>query len=424
MRPSKEKARVLVIEDDEAQRSLLTGFLARQGFEASSACSGAEALAQFKEQPWDVALLDFRLPDMNGLEVLSRMRQLQPEIPVILITAFGTIEMAVKAMKTGASDFLSKPVDLDLLLVRLGQIRERSELMQENRELRERLSERYRPSHIISASPLMEEVLGIVSRVAPSSSTVLIRGESGTGKELIAAAIHHASPRHDRPFIKVNCSALPETLLESELFGHEKGAFTGALQRRIGRLEAAQGGTLFLDEVGDLPPQIQTKLLRFLQEREFERLGSNAPIQVDVRVIAATHRELEAAVKEGGFRQDLYYRLQVIPIFLAPLRERREDIPPLIDHFLRKYREREGKEIAGISPEARHFLLTYDYPGNVRELENMVERAVVLCRREVIGLEDLPLTLREARTQGSASPPEKPGLPHAVSNLEKDWKKI
>jgi len=418
MKMSKERGRVLVVEDDEAQRTLLCGFLARQGFEASSASSGAEALAKLKGESWDLALLDFRLPDMDGLEALSQIRRIQPEIPVIFITAFGTIEVAVNAMKAGASDFLTKPIDLDILLLSMDRIGEKAALIQENRELRERLAERYRPSNIIYGSPQMEEVLGIVARVAPSSSTVLIRGESGTGKELIAAAIHYASPRHEKPFIKVNCSALPETLLESELFGHERGAFTGALQRRIGRLEAADGGTLFLDEVGDLPPQIQTKLLRFLQGKEFERLGSNTPIQVDVRIIAATHRDLEAAVKEGGLRQDLYYRLQVIPIFLPPLRERREDIPPLIDHFLRKYSERDGKEISGVSPEARHFLLTYDYPGNVRELENVVERAVVLCRRGVITLGDLPLPLREAKVQNSAL--EQSGLPLAVANLEKD----
>jgi two-component system NtrC family response regulator len=414
----KEKGKVLVIEDDEAQRLLLTGFLARQGFEARPASSAQEALAELKTGLFDLALLDFRLPDADGLQLLSGMRKIQPGIPVVFITAFGTIEVAVAAMKQGASDFLTKPIDLDLLLVSLDRILEKSSLVRENRELKERLAERYRPANIVYSSPQMEEVLGIVSRVASSSSTVLIRGESGTGKELVAAAIHYASPRHNHPFIKVNCGALPETLLESELFGHEKGAFTGALQRRIGRLEAADGGTLFLDEVGDLPLSVQTKLLRFLQEREFERLGSNTPIQVDVRIIAATHRDLEAAVREEGFRQDLYYRLQVIPIFLPPLRERREDIPPLLDHFLRKVCEREGKEISGVSPEARHFLLTYDYPGNVRELENIIERAVVLSRKGIIGLEDLPLPLREGRAQ---DPPDREAnLPSSVANMEKD----
>ena len=414
----KTQGKVLVIEDDKPQRLLLTDFLSGQGFDAQAAPSGQEALTTLREQPYDLALLDLRLSDMDGLEVLSQLRKLQPEIPVIIITAFGTIEVAVSAMKMGASDFLTKPIDLDLLLLSLDRILERSELARENRELKERLAERYRPSNIIYSSSQMEEVIGMVSRVAQSSSTVLIRGESGTGKELIASAIHYAGPRHDRPFIKVNTGALPETLLESELFGHERGSFTGALQRRIGRLEAADGGTLFLDEIGDLPPSVQIKLLRFLQEKEFERLGSNTPLRVDVRIIAATHRDLEAAVRQGSFRQDLYYRLQVIPIFLPPLRLRREDIPPLIDHFLRKVCEREGKELPGLSPEARHFLLSYEYPGNVRELENILERAVVLSRRGIITLEDLPLALREGRARDPAE--EESALPSAVANLEKD----
>jgi two-component system NtrC family response regulator len=414
----KGQGKVLVIEDDKPQRLLLTDFLSGQGFDAQAVPSGQEALATLREQPYDLALLDLRLSDMDGLEVLSQLRKLQPEIPVIIITAFGTIEVAVSAMKMGASDFLTKPIDLDLLLLSMGRILERSELARENRELKERLAERYRPSNIIYSSSQMEEVIGMVSRVAQSSSTVLIRGESGTGKELIASAIHYAGPRHDRPFIKVNTGALPETLLESELFGHERGSFTGALQRRIGRLEAADGGTLFLDEIGDLPSSVQIKLLRFLQEKEFERLGSNTPLRVDVRTIAATHRDLEAAIRQGSFRQDLYYRLQVIPIFLPPLRLRREDIPPLIDHFLRKVCEREGKELPGLSPEARHFLLSYEYPGNVRELENIVERAVVLSRRGIITLEDLPLALREGRARDHEE--EESALPSAVANLEKD----
>ena len=410
--------KVLVIEDDKAQRLLLTGFLSNQGFEAQSAPSGQDALARLQAEPYDLTLLDFRLPDIDGLELLSKLRKLQPEIPVIMITAFGTIEVAVSAMKMGVFDFLTKPINLDVLLDSMKGTLERSQLVRESKELKGRPAERYRPSNIIYASPRMEEVMDMVSRVAQFSSTVLIRGESGTGKELIASAVHHASRRHDRPFIKVNCSALPETLLESELFGHEKGSFTGALQRRIGRLEAADGGTLFLDEIGDLPFTVQIKLLRFLQEKEFERLGSNTPLRVDVRIIAATHCDLEAAVRQRTFREDLYYRLVVVPIFLPPLRERPGDIPPLIDHFLRKVCEREGKEMPGISPEARDFLLSYDYPGNVRELENMVERAVVLSRRGVITLEDFPLPLREGGTSDHAQ--QESALPSAVANLERD----
>jgi len=411
----KDLGKVLVIEDEKAQWLILTGFLSHQGFEADWASSGQEALARLQAEPYDLVLLDFRLPDMDGLDLLSKLRKLQPEIPVIMITAFGTIEVAVSAMKVGVFNFLTKPINLDVLLDSMKGALERSQLV---RERKGRPAERYRPSNIIYSSSRMEAVMEMVSRVAQFSSTVLIRGESGTGKELIASAIHHASRRHDRPFIKVNCSALPETLLESELFGHEKGAFTGALQRRIGRLEAADGGTLFLDEIGDLPFTVQIKLLRFLQEKEFERLGSNTPLRVDVRVIAATHHDLEAAVRKRSFREDLYYRLVVVPIFLPPLRERPEDIPPLIDHFLHKVCEREGKEIPGVSPEARDFLLAYDYPGNVRELENMVERAVVLSRRGTITLEDLPVVLREGRAPDQAK--GESGLPSAVANLEKD----
>jgi len=411
----KDLGKVLVIEDEKAQWLILTGFLSHQGFEADWASSGQEALARLQAEPYDLVLLDFRLPDMDGLDLLSKLRKLQPEIPVIMITAFGTIEVAVSAMKVGVFNFLTKPINLDVLLDSMKGALERSQLV---RERKGRPAERYRPSNIIYSSSRMEAVMEMVSRVAQFSSTVLIRGESGTGKELIASAIHHASRRHDRPFIKVNCSALPETLLESELFGHEKGAFTGALQRRIGRLEAADGGTLLLDDIGDLPFTVQIKLLRFLQEKEFERLGSNTPLRVDVRVIAATHHDLEAAVRKRSFREDLYYRLVVVPIFLPPLRERPEDIPPLIDHFLHKVCEREGKEIPGVSPEARDFLLAYDYPGNVRELENMVERAVVLSRRGTITLEDLPVVLREGRAPDQAK--GESGLPSAVANLEKD----
>ena len=387
----KDLGKVLVIEDEKAQWLILTGFLSHQGFEADWASSGQEALARLQAEPYDLVLLDFRLPDMDGLDLLSKLRKLQPEIPVIMITAFGTIEVAVSAMKVGVFNFLTKPINLDVLLDSMKGALERSQLV---RERKGRPAERYRPSNIIYSSSRMEAVMEMVSRVAQFSSTVLIRGESGTGKELIASAIHHASRRHDRPFIRVNCSALPETLLESELFGHEKGAFTGALQRRIGRLEAADGGTLFLDEIGDLPFTVQIKLLRFLQEKEFERLGSNTPLRVDVRVIAATHHDLEAAVRQRSFREDLYYRLVVVPIFLPPLRERPEDIPPLIDHFLHKVCEREGKEIPGVSPEARDFLLAYDYPGNVRELENMVERAVVLSKKGIITAADFPIHVR------------------------------
>jgi two-component system NtrC family response regulator len=302
-------------------------------------------------------------------------------------------------MKEGALDYLTKPIDLDELLVIFQKVIEHSNLVRENKELKRQLQERYVFNNIVYESPKMEEVMGLIARVAPSQATILIRGESGTGKELIAHAIHYASPRLGRPLVKVNCSAIPETLLESELFGHEKGAFTGAIQRRIGRFEEAEGGSIFLDEIGDLAPGTQIKLLRILQEKEFQRLGSNLTLKTDVRVIAATHRDLEEAMKKGQFREDLYYRLNVISLYLPPLRERREDIPLLIDYFLKKYSRQNQKSISDISKDARNLLLHHPYPGNVRELENLIERAVVLCREEIITTQDLPFHLKEGKPE-------------------------
>jgi two-component system NtrC family response regulator len=338
-----------------------------------------------------------------------------------MMTAYGSVETAVASMKAGALDYLTKPIDLDELLLIFQKALERSKLVQENRDLRARLQERYALGNIVYGSPGMEEVMGLVSRVAPSQATVLITGESGTGKELIANALHHASPRSGRPLVKVNCAALPEPLLESELFGHEKGAFTGALQRRIGRFEEADGGTVFLDEIGDLSPGTQVKLLRILQEKEFQRLGSNATLKTDVRVLTATHRNLEEAKTKGLFREDLYYRLNVISIHLPPLRERREDIPLLIDHFLKKFSKENQKAISDISKEARSLLLRYPYPGNIRELENLIERAVVLCREEIITTQDLPFHLREGRSERMEGlPPKEKGLMDTLEEVEKD----
>jgi two-component system NtrC family response regulator len=316
-------------------------------------------------------------------------------------------------MKAGAYDYLTKPIELDELVHLIHRIAERQQLLTEVQELRTQLRERFRVEGIIGESSRMQELLSLVARVAPTPSTVLIRGESGTGKELIAKALHYNSPRRDRPFLKVNVSALPETLLESELFGHEKGAFTGAAERRIGRFEAADGGTLFLDEIGDLPVALQVKLLRVLQEREIERLGSQRPIAVDIRILAATNQDLERAVRERHFREDLYYRLNVFPIVLPPLRERREDLPLLIEFLLHKFAARLGKPVISISREAMDVLMKYDYPGNVRELENILERAIILARHDAIYVEDLPLHLRDAapesageRTTGHVSLPE------------------
>jgi len=387
---------ILIVDDEKAQRDMVCGFLRKEGFQVLGAANGQEALEILRSRSIDMVLSDFRMPGLSGLELLQSARKINPETPVVIVTAYGTVDSAVQAMKEGAYDYLTKPIQLDELLQLIRRIEERQHLVREVKELKEKLLERFRFDNIVGSSGKMQEVLGLVARVAPSDSTVLIRGESGTGKELIAKALHYNSPRSRGPFIKVNIAALPETLLESELFGHEKGAFTGAVEMRRGRFEAAHGGTLFLDEIGDLSPSLQVKLLRVLQEREFERLGSTRPIQVDIRILAATNRNLEKAVQEKQFREDLYYRLNVVPIFLPPLRERREDIPDLLDHLLRKFSQAQRKKVEGISREALDLLLKYSYPGNVREMENLIERAVILTRHNVIGPEDLPAYLRES----------------------------
>ncbi len=416
-----EKAKILIAEDEKNQRDLLEGFLKKEGFSVDAVANGREALQKLEGNFFDIALIDYKMPELDGLQTLREIRRLYPDLPVVMMTAYGTVETAVASMKEGALDYLTKPVDLEELLLILQKVMERSSLIRENKELRARLQERYMFNNIVYGSPKMEEVMGLVARVAPSQATVLIRGESGTGKELIANAIHYTSPRSKKPLVKVSCSAIPETLLESELFGHEKGAFTGATQRRIGRFEEAESGTIFLDEIGDLSPSIQVKLLRILQEKEFQRLGSNLTLKTDVRVITATHRNLEEAVKNGYFREDLYYRLNVISIHLPPLRERKEDIPLLIDYFLKKYSKENQKSLSDISKEARAMILRYSYPGNVRELENLIERAVVLCRGEVITTQDLPFHLQEGKSERLREFPKKEkSLPESLEEIEKD----
>jgi DNA-binding NtrC family response regulator len=416
-----EKAKILIAEDEKTQRDLLEGFLKKEGFSVDAVSNGREFLHRLEGDFFDVALIDYKMPELDGLQTLREIRRLYPQLPVVMMTAYGTVETAVASMKEGALDYLTKPIDLDELLLILQKVIERCNLIQENKVLKAQLQERYTFSNIIYGSPKMQEVMGLVARVAPSQATVLIRGESGTGKELIANAVHYASSRSKMALVKVNCSAIPETLLESELFGHEKGAFTGAAQRRIGRFEEADGGTLFLDEIGDLLPGTQVKLLRILQEKEFQRLGSNQMLKTDVRVIAATHQDLEEAMKKGQFREDLYYRLNVISVSLPPLRERKEDIPLLIDYFLKKYSKANQKSISDISKEARNLFLRYPYPGNVRELENLIERAVVLCRGEVITTQDLPFHLKEEKPEGSWESAKKAkNLPESLEEIERD----
>jgi len=414
------KVQILIVDDEAVQREMLEGFLVKQGYIAEEAADGPTAVRKFKESFFDFVLTDLRMPGMDGIQLLKELRRVNPEVIVVILTAYGTIGTAVEAMKEGAYDYLTKPVDLDELLILIQRVERERELNRENRELKEQLRERFKVDYIISASRRMQEALNLVGRVAPSPATVLILGESGTGKELIARALHFSSPRADRPFVKVNCAALPENLLESELFGHEKGAFTGALGRRIGRFEQAHGGSIFLDEIGDLSPSLQMKLLRVLQEKEFERVGSNQTIRSDVRVMAATHRNLEENIRKGTFREDLYYRLNVVTISLPPLRDRKEDILPLVDHFLKKYNRENQKQITAISKEARDLLLRYDYPGNVRELENILERAVVLSRGSTLSAQDLPANLREDRAEmGPDRSAEAGSLPRRLESLER-----
>jgi two-component system NtrC family response regulator len=414
-----KKLNILVVEDGHSQREMLRDFLRKEGHTVGEAENGDQAIRRVRDGHYDLILLDYRMPMMNGMQVLQAVKGINPEIDVVIITAYGTIETAVDAMKAGALDYITKPVEFEELLLLVDRVSERRTLLKENEILREQLGEKgVTTDQIIYKSPQMSALINMAGRVAASRATVLLQGESGTGKELLARLIHNLSPRSDRRIIAVNCGALHENLLESELFGHEKGAFTGATARRIGRFEEADGGTLFLDEIGELSQTIQVKLLRFLQEHEFQRLGGNQTFRSDVRVISATNRDLVQRVKEGVFREDLFYRLNVVMISIPPLRERKDDILPLIDHFLRRYAEENGKEIAGLSSEAQDVLLKYDYPGNVRELENIIERAVVIARDAVIAVEDLPFRegMEEGRTGGKS---EEGLLRGSIEELEK-----
>lgn len=384
---------ILLIDDEPAQITSIKSFLKRRNYSVLTANSGREGMALIYEGNIDLVFTDFRMPEMNGLEVVKAIKEFNPEILVVVMTAFSDIEDAVKVMKEGAFDYLAKPVNLDELESLVNKAREYRYLVSENKLLKEQIKEKYKFDSIISQSSEMEEVINTAGRVAKSKATVLIRGESGTGKELIAKAIHYSSDRKDKALITVNCAALSENLLESELFGHEKGSFTGATTQRIGRFEQADGGSLFIDEVGDIAPQTQVKLLRALQFGEFQRVGGTETIKTDVRVITATNRNLEEMIRKAIFREDLYYRINVITITIPPLRERKTDIPILIDHFLDKYSRENDKKISGLSKEAMDQLMRYHFPGNIRELENIIERAVVMARGEIITSGDLPASL-------------------------------
>jgi two-component system NtrC family response regulator len=414
-------ARLLVVDDDPSQREMLADFFRDLGAEVREAESGIEALETVRRLGPDVVVTDLRMPGLDGAELLREIKKINPDIGVVLVTAYGTVQGAVQCLRDGADDYLLKPLELDEVEHVVRRTLEQRHLTRENRELKRRLGEIESVPGIVTSGGLMAEVLSTVDRVARSTISVLIQGESGTGKELIARAIHAAGPRAKGPFVAVNAAALSPTLLESELFGHEKGAFTGANRARSGRFEAASGGTLFLDEIGDLPADVQVKLLRVLQERSVERVGSNQPIPVDVRVIAATHQDLLARVKDGEFREDLYYRLVVVAIELPPLRRRRGDVPLLVDHFLAKHRDVTEEEGKRFSREAMDLLLRYDFPGNVRELENIVQRCMVLARGDQITTADLPpmVASSESEALDSGLGDEEGSLPGRLAALER-----
>ncbi len=410
---------ILIIDDEKIQREILTGYLKKKGFHIYSASNGDEGINIARENIIDIILSEYKMPDKTGLEVLEEVKKINPEISFVIITAYGTVENAVRAMRLGAADYISKPVDLDELDILIEKIIERKNLMSENKMLRSQLQDKYKISSVISNSPKMEEVISVAARVAESKATVLITGENGTGKEVLAKSIHFISPRKNKPFIVVNIPALSETLLESELFGHEKGAFTGADSMKKGRFELADGGTIFLDEIGDMSVSTQVKLLRVLQEQQIERVGSGETMDIDVRIIAATNRNLEEKIKDGTFREDLYYRLNIVFIKIPPLRERKEDILPLIEFFMDKYAKENKKEKIEISKDAADYLLKYSYPGNVRELENIIERAVVLARGSMITLNDLPMTVKGLSEENQFPDSEGGPLTDQVEALEK-----
>ncbi len=412
-----KKSSILLIDDDDSLRRVMEFSLVEAGYRVQAAASGEDGLRLLEKESFDAVITDITMPGMNGMEVLARVHERDERLPVVVITAYGTIESAVLAMKKGAFDYITKPFNRDELRLTLDKALRMRRLEKENAELRAEVTDRYCFESIIGVSEKIKDVLALAGRVAASDASVLITGESGTGKELLAKGIHYNSPRSGGPFVAVNCAAIPENLIESELFGHVKGAFTGAVKDREGKFEAAAGGTLFLDEIGDLRIDLQAKILRALQERQVDRVGGNRPIDLDVRVIAATNKDIERAVKEGGFREDLYYRLSVVTLHMPPLRERRDDIPLLVNHFLKKYNT--GTELR-IDAGALSTMKTYGWPGNVRELENVIERASVLKRGNVITLADLPEKLKKEKTEVESIILNLPDEGISLEDLEKN----
>jgi two-component system response regulator HydG len=419
-------SRILVIDDNESMRSAVSEVARRMGHEAIGAATGAEGLSCLQDQEFDLAIIDYRMDDMDGLQVLEALKARTPDTEAMILTGFGTIEIAVEAMKKGAADFIEKtnlrealPIKIERVLDYRQARRDRERLGEENKYLREEISGRYNFGEIVGASAQMAQILATVKKVAGTDSSVLISGESGTGKELVARALHYQSQRQSLPFVKVPCGALPRELVESELFGHEKGSFTGAVRQKKGKFELAEQGTIFLDEIGDVPLETQVRLLRVLQEKQFERVGGEQTINADVRVVAATNRELRKMVDEGSFREDLFYRLDVIPLVLPPLRERKEDIPALVEHFMSKKCGEMNVPLKRLTNDAMNGLINYMWPGNVRELENVIERTIVLSDDSEIGLYGLPLAVDVSEPSGHALPNAEIPLNKTLDDLER-----
>ena len=413
---------VLVVDDDAAHLTTLATIIRSWGYGVATADDGAAAVETVQGQPVDLILMDVRMAAMDGIEALKRIKKYNPAIPVMIMTAYSSVATAVEALKSGAYDYLIKPLDFEVLKLTLERAREHAGLKVENRQLKDKLENTFQSGDIIGSSPAMKSLLEMMAMVAPSEATVLITGESGTGKELIAASLHHNSPRRRQSMVVVNCAALSETLLESELFGHEKGAFTGADRRREGRFMQASGGSIFLDEIAETSPAMQAKLLRVVQEREIQRVGGEAVLPVDVRIIAATNRSLEEEVRAGTFREDLYYRLNVMTLNVPALRQRRDDIPLLAQHFLKRFAEKNRKPAKGFSPSAMDMLIKYHWPGNVRELENAVERAVILMSGEHVTDKELPLSVVEAYPAKADLDPSPAGIDparHSLAEIER-----
>jgi len=419
-----KKSHILVVDDDTAHRTMLRTLIGGWGYAIDDANDGAVAIDKVQERPYDLVLMDVRMVKISGLEALEKMKVYNPAIPIIIMTAFSSVETAVDALKKGAHDYLTKPLDFDKLKITIERSMEHTRLKEENRLLKENLGQQFDQRNIIGRSAAMTKLLETVAQVAPSEATVLITGDSGTGKELIAGAIHFNSHRKSGPFIKLNCAAITETLLESELFGHEKGAFTGADRRKEGRFFQAHGGSLFLDEVSEMPLTMQVKLLRVLQEREFSRVGGENSIQVDVRMIAATNKDLPELIANGKFREDLYYRLNVVGLAISPLKDRQDDIPLLAQHFLEVFAKRNHKSIRGYTPGAMDHLIRHSWPGNVRELMNAVERAVVLSQSNFLSEIDFAIIPAASENQqdpatGGANPPTAPDGATPLEEVER-----